>query len=107
KDLLNWSRPRTAIAILVPPVMTGLFMPIFRHVQASGRPPGSLQGIDLTRFAQRDERMLLLFACILFLFVAAVGIGVKPWRSRVGIMLVAGAVSLIAYATAFVALFAG
>jgi hypothetical protein len=104
---LNWLRPRTAIAILVPPVLTGLFMPIFHHVQASGRPSGSLQAVDLTPFALRDERMLFLFACILFLFVAAVGIGVKPWRRRLGVMLVAGAVSLIAYATAFVALLAG
>lgn len=96
-----------AIAILIPPILTGIFIPIFRHVQSSGRPSGSLQGIDLTRFAQRDVRMLFVFACILILFVAVVGIGVRPWRRRLSIMLVAGAVALIAYGTAYVALFAG
>ena len=96
-----------AIAVLVPPVLAAIFVPIFRQVQSSGRPHGSLQGIDLTPFAQRDERMLFAFACILFLFVIVVGIGVRAWRRRLAIMLVAGTVALLAYAAVFVALFAG
>ena len=105
-DQVSTAVPRMAIAVLVPPVLTGIFIPIFRQVQSSGRPRGSVQGIDLTTFAQRDERMLFLLACIFCVFVAVVGIGVRPWRRRLTIMLVAGAVALIAYATAFVALFA-
>jgi Ca2+/Na+ antiporter len=96
-----------AIAIVVPPVLAGIFLPIFHQVQSSGLPAGSLEGIDLTPFAQRDERMMLLFACILFLFIIAVGIGVRPWRRRLTIMLVASAAAFIAYAAVFVALLAG
>lgn len=99
--------PRLAIAVVISPVLAGIFVPIFHMVQSSGLPAGSLEGIDLTPFAQRDEMMLFLFACALFLFVIAVGVGVRPWRRRLTIMFAASAVALLAYAAVFAALFAG
>ena len=96
-----------AVAISTPLVLSVMFVPLFLWVQAQGRPSGSLQGLDLTPFAQRDQLMMRSFAFTLLIFVLAVGLCATTWRSRLGIVVAAAVVALVTYATVFSRLLAG
>lgn len=98
---------RATTALVVPPILGALFLPIFRAVQGQGFPTGSLEGIDLTPFAERDERMMLAFAAVLVLFAFGVCIGARSWRHRIMVGLVAIAAAAVSYVAVFAALFAG
>ena len=87
--------------------MGAMFIPIFRSVQSQGRPAGSLEGIDLTPFAERDERMLLYFACILALFVIGIGFGTLSLGRRIAVILVAAVAGFASFVAVFASLFVG
>jgi hypothetical protein len=99
--------PRVVAALVVPGVFAAVFLPVFRLVQAHGLPPGSLEGIDLTPFARRDEHMMLAFGAILLLFVFAVCAGAKSGRHRFLVGVAATAAAFVSYGAVFVTLLAG
>lgn len=99
--------PRVVTAIVVPLVLAGIFLPVFRSVQSQGRPTGSLEGIDLTPFADRDLRMMMYFACVLGLCVVVMGIGARSWRHRLVVILVGAVAAFASYVAVFAALLAG
>ncbi len=100
-------RALLAIAITTPPVLGAIFVPVFRWVQSWGLPAGSLQGLDLTSFAQRDEWMMRSFGWVLFIFVMAMGLPATSWRNRLVIIAAGGVAALVSYAAVFASLLAG
>ena len=101
------TRGLVTVAITAPPILGALFLPIFNVVQRSNYPTGSLEGVDLTPFARRDELMMQGFAIALVVVVLAVAIFATTWRSRL-IVLFAGAVAaVITWMAVFASLLAG
>jgi len=105
--VMRSTRALFAIAVSTPPVLGVIFVPLFLWVQSLGRPSGSLQGLDLTPFAQRDQLMMRSFALTLLVFVLAVGLPATTWRNRLGIVAAAGVVAVATYAAVFARLLAG
>jgi len=99
--------PRVLVAVAVPPILSALFVPIFHSVQAYGLPAGSLEGIDLTPYAQRDERMLVAFACLLILLVGVAGLGARSGRDRLIVLVAGGIAATASYVAVIVSLIAG
>jgi len=82
-------------------------LPIFHTVQRWNYPTGSIEGIDLTPFARRDELMMQGLAVALAVLVIAAGVFATSWRSRL-IVLSAGAVAaVISWVAVFASLLAG
>ena len=84
-----------------------VFVPIFLRVQTIGVPTGSLEGIDLTPFAQRDMRMMWAFAGVLLVYVIGIGMGARSWRLRLAVMLTGVVVALLSFGAVFASLLAG
>jgi hypothetical protein len=101
------TRGLVTIAIAAPAVLSALFLPIFHTVQRWGFPAGSLEGVDLTPFARRDELMIQGLAATLVIVVIAIGVFATSWRSRL-IVFVAGAVAaVVSWVAVFATLLAG
>jgi hypothetical protein len=101
------TRGLLTVAIAAPPVLSALFLPIFHRVHRWNLPTGSLEGIDLTPFARRDELMMQGLAVTLAVVVIAVAVFATSRRSRL-IVLFAGAVAaVVSWVAVFAALLAG
>jgi hypothetical protein len=95
------------MAIATPLALGVLFVPVFRWVQSWHYPTGSLQGVDLTPFARRDELMLRSFAWALFILVMAVGLLATSWRGRFVIVCAGAVAAVVSYVVVFGSLLAG
>ena len=94
--------------VLGPPVLVLLVvLPVFRAIQGVGVPAGSLEGVDMTPFAIRDEVVFWGSGLLLTLLVLAVARRGSTRRSRVALSL-AGLAATLASLVMFLALtFAG
>ena len=82
-------------------------MPIFHTVQRWGFPTGSLEGIDLSPFARRDELMIQGLAATLVVVVIAVGVFATSWRSRLIVLFAGALAAVISWVAVFASLLAG
>jgi hypothetical protein len=96
-----------AIALTTPPALGAIFVPLFLWVQSRDRPSGSLQGLDLTSFAQRDELMMRSFAWALLIFVMAMGFLATTARNRLVIVVAGGVAAVVTFVAVFASLLAG
>jgi len=101
------TRARFICAAIAPPTLGVIFVPVFRAIQQIGFPQGSLEGIDLTRFAERDTLVLRL--CGAGLLACALGLSVRArtWKVGSGVFVVAVTSSAATLIGVFAALLAG
>jgi hypothetical protein len=104
---MRTTRALFVTVVVAPPVMGMVFVPIFRSVQAWGLPSGSLESVDLTPFARRDELMMGGFALALLTLVVTMGFRARTWRSRAIMLVVGGVAAVGTYLAVFVSLLAG
>src|SRR3954469_3367352 len=97
----------SAAAVVVPMLLIVLFVPLFHYVQGIGVPEGSLQGIDMTRFAIRDRRMIDAFNVLVLAVAAAIGAAASSWRARIIVWVIGAVAAYCASLLVFAMLFAG
>jgi hypothetical protein len=95
------------IAVAAPAVLSALFLPIFHQVHRWNYPTGSLEGVDLTPFARRDELMLQGLTVALAVIVITTGIFATSWRSRLIVLFAGTVAAAVSWVAVFAALLAG
>lgn len=101
------TRALLTIAVAAPLALGLAFVPIFRLVQSWNRPTGSVQDIDMTSFARRDELMFSSFEVALVATVIVAGFLATSWRSRLIVIAAGAAAAFLSYLAVFASLFAG
>ena len=87
--------PRPLVAIVGPPLLGTIFIPVFQAIQEIGRPKGTLEGVDLTSFAERDALVIKVFAIALLVFAIFVAATARTWPGRVAYLFVTSLAGLV------------
>jgi hypothetical protein len=101
--------PRRLIvaAIVAPLVLGAAFVPVFRWLQTRSEPAGSLQGVDMAPFAERDALLIRCFAFALVLVAMGIASAGSSWRTRAALMVAGAAAAVASYWAVFASLYAG
>ncbi len=98
-------RPLTGIvlALVGPPILGFIFIPLFRTIQETFGPKGNLEGRDLTTYAQRDQLLFNSFAVFLVLLVLLIAWRAPGWSFRMATFFV----GIVAVALTLIGVFFG
>jgi hypothetical protein len=89
-----------------PPTLAAIFVDLFHWIQRTFDPAGSLEAIDMTPYARRDEAMVVGFGLLLLALVGACAWQARSMSDRVAVLLAGLAMVAVTFLGTFFALVA-